>query len=375
MDMPWIDRLDRVTSPEALRRELAESVRVFSPRLPESLAIVGAGPEGERLADLCRNLGIRVMGLADDNPSLAGRVVGGLAVRSFHDLLGLDRSVPVVVATNRPRAPMRRLRGAGFENVVPFVLLQVLAPEQFPPHPFHLDLLERTWAERHALRTLAERLADPESKKVLDAAVGFRLTCEPEVPAPLVRTSLYDPPPGLDLPDDAVFVDAGAFRGDTVRDFMRDTKGRFGRIIAVEPDQGSARALAETYAEEPRVEVHPVGLHLHDGELSFSATASRSTRVDGSGAVTIPVRALDNLLSGERVDFIKMNIEGAEADALEGARNTIARWRPALAISIYHKPDDLVRLPALMADMLPGCKLFIRQYEAALVETVAWALP
>ena len=85
------------------------------------------------------------------------------------------------------------------------------------------------------------------------------------------------------------------------------------------------------------------------------------------------VIALDELLAGERATFIKMNIEGAEIDALYGAQNTIRRWLPKLAISVYHRPTDLWRIPQLVRELSDKYDLFLRQHDGGVIETVLYA--
>ena len=72
--------------------------------------------------------------------------------------------------------------------------------------------------------------------------------------------------------------------------------------------------------------------------------------------------------------FIKMDIEGAELEALKGSREIIQRYRPRLAISAYHKKEDLVELPLYIKELVPEYKLYIRHYSNAGVETVLYAV-
>jgi hypothetical protein len=69
-----------------------------------------------------------------------------------------------------------------------------------------------------------------------------------------------------------------------------------------------------------------------------------------------------------------MNIEGAEIDALCGARSTIKRWMPKLAISVYHRPSDLWRIPRLVRELGPHYDLFLRQHDGGVIETVLYAI-
>jgi hypothetical protein len=70
-----------------------------------------------------------------------------------------------------------------------------------------------------------------------------------------------------------------------------------------------------------------------------------------------------------------MNIEGAEQEALRGAAESITRWRPKLAISAYHRARDLWQIPALVREIHAGYRLFLRQHDGGVIETVLYALP
>ncbi len=86
------------------------------------------------------------------------------------------------------------------------------------------------------------------------------------------------------------------------------------------------------------------------------------------------VRKLDDVLKGERVTFIKMDIEGSELAALKGAANTIRSQKPKLAICIYHSPQDMLNIPIYIKSLVPEYKIYIRHYTDMMLETVCYAV-
>ena len=92
-----------------------------------------------------------------------------------------------------------------------------------------------------------------------------------------------------------------------------------------------------------------------------------------SGVNRIPVDSIDNVCSGDKVTFIKMDIEGSEMEALKGAENVIKRDKPRLAICIYHKPEDLYEIPFWVKETVPEYKLYIRHHSNLQNETVLYA--
>jgi FkbM family methyltransferase len=342
----------------------------------QSLAIVGAAPEGRRLARICRACSIRIDAIVDDDPAKTGLVVEGVSIAPVQTLSDLPRSTPVAIASNRVLRVTQRLRGLGFETVVPFAMLQVLAPDVFPPHMFYDNLLDDLWTHRADVQALHDRLADDRSRQVLDAVIGFRRTLDPAVLQPvLTEHDLYAPEGLFEFGNDEVYVDGGSYDGDTIRTFIDRVHGRFADIYAFEPDPVTFAKLQANFRDEPRV--HPIhaGLHSHGGSLRFRDDASRGAIFAADGEIEMPVTTIDDVLGDRRLSYIKMNIEGAEIDALRGGRNAIGKWQPRLAISVYHRASDLWRIPQLVLELNPDYQLYLRQHDGGIIETVLYALP
>ncbi len=342
----------------------------------QSLAIVGAGPEGQRLARLCAARNIRIDAIVDDDPAKSGMIVGGRRVAPVESLTGLSKSTAVIIASHRVLRVTRRLRDLGFKTVVPFAMLQVLAPNIFPPHMFYDNLLEDLWKHRSEYEALHDRLADDRSRQVLEAVIEFRRTLDPAALQSVVSEhDLYAPDGLFEFADNEVYVDGGSFDGDTIRSFIERVHGRFDAIYGFEPDPVTFAKLKSNFSNEPRV--HPIhaGLHSHAGTLRFRDDASRGAIFADDGEIEMPVTTIDEVLGERRLTYVKMNIEGAEIDALKGGRNAIRKWQPRLAISVYHRASDLWRIPQLVLELVPDYRLYLRQHDGGIIETVLYALP
>ena len=204
-----------------------------------ALAIVGAAPEGQRLARICEAGGIRIAAIVDDDPAKQKSVVAGVPVAPVQALASLPKSTPIVIASHRVLGAAQRLRGMGFTTVVPFATLQVLAPDIFPPHMFYENLLGDMWTNRSEIQALHDRLADDRSRQVLDAVVGFRRTLDPAVLQPVfTEHDLYAPEGLFEFADDEVYVDGGSYDGDTIRSFIERVHGRFRRHLCLRAGPG-----------------------------------------------------------------------------------------------------------------------------------------
>lgn len=337
------------------------------------LIIVGAAGEGVRLAQICSTLGVRVLAVADDDPKKLGQVVAATQVVAVDSLHQQPKSVPVVIASHRALLPTRRLREMGFATVLPLMALQVMDPARFPPHMFHAGLLEDLVENLGQYERLAELLADDFSARVLAAVIRYRLDGDPEVLSAITEWELYGPGALLSYGDDEVYVDGGTFDGDSIRLFMNRVGGKFDRIIGFEPDPATFRRLRDNFADEPRVEPINAGLHARAGTLKFDDAGTRGSILSDSGTISVPVMGLDELLKGDRVSYIKMNIEGAEIDALEGARQAIKKWSPKLAVSAYHYPDHLWKVPFKISELDSSYRIHFRQHDGGIIETVCYA--
>jgi FkbM family methyltransferase len=342
------------------------------------IAIIGAAPEGERLATICRQQGIVIAAIVDDDAEKLGRKICDTTVEASAKLDGLDRSVPVVIASHRVLGATQKLRAEGFSTVLPFAALQILAPQVFPPHMFYDGWLTDVWENKDQYRWLSGALGDDWSRQVLDAVLNYRMSAEPEFLAPVLdkgrhHQGLYHPVGLFECDEHEVYVDAGAFDGDSLTWFKERVADRYDRIIAFEPDPKTYVRLTKNFNGDERIQAINAGLHRKKAVLRFRDDASRGAIFAEDGEISMNVIALDELLAGERATFIKMNIEGAEIDALYGAQNTIRRWLPKLAISVYHRPTDLWRIPQLIREFSDEYDLFLRQHDGGVIETVLYA--
>jgi FkbM family methyltransferase len=375
-----LSRLENVRSVDELIAGVSEHNNGLDPRRFSQIAIVGAAPEGQRLAKICRQHGIRIAALVDDDPAKVGTSVDGTIVGPSSRLDALEPTVPVIIASHRVLGAILRLRASGHSVVFPVAALQILAPEIFKPQMFYDGWLQDLVDNKQQYGDLNAGLADDRSRKVLDAVLCYRLTADPEFLEPVIDSGryhqgLYHPAGVFECDDHEVYIDAGAFDGDSLKWFKDRVGGRFDRIVAFEPDPTTYARLAKNFAGEDRIETVNAGLHRTKAVLRFRDDASRGAIFTEDGEIAMDVVGLDEFLAGDRATFIKMNIEGAEIDALYGAQDTIRQWLPKLAISVYHRPSDLWRIPAIVRDFSAEYELFLRQHDGGVIETVLYAVP
>lgn len=183
----------------------------------------------------------------------------------------------------------------------------------------------------------------------------------------------------FDLPylphiEDEVFVDAGCYDGGSVRNFIKWCGGKYREIFAFEPDVQCYKKCREALMDVPGLHLESRGLWESESKLFFSAKGDSTSKILESGSECIETVRLDDVVGDKKVSFIKMDIEGAEREALLGSADTIRRCHPKLAICVYHKPQDIWEIPALILDLNPDYRLYIRHYSLYAPDTVLYAI-
>jgi len=169
-----------------------------------------------------------------------------------------------------------------------------------------------------------------------------------------------------------VFVDVGSFDGYTSKEFIKKCPF-YDAIHIVEPDPTNMEQAKSKLIQYEKIKYHKFGASDTTKTLYFKSSGSSSSICD-DGDLCINVTRLDELIDTP-VSFIKMDIEGAEIPALKGASKLITKYKPRLAISTYHRVDDLWKIPKLVFSYYNGYKLYIRHYTEGVTETVLFFIP
>lgn len=225
---------------------------------------------------------------------------------------------------------------------------------------------------------MLKNLEDQPSRELLAKTVLYRVTLDDRYEMGINSGERQYFDHGLvSLKPDTVFVDAGGFNGDTLRDFLDVSKGEFSRYYFFEPVPTLLEA-AKSGIADARIDFLPCCLWDKNETVVFGECASNSMSghiVEEDDGLRVQAVSLDDFLEGKPVSFIKMDIEGAEMKALQGAKHTIEACCPVLAISAYHMPDDLTEIYKFCKS-IGGYRLYLRTTECNLdYELVLFAIP
>jgi len=145
------------------------------------------------------------------------------------------------------------------------------------------------------------------------------------------------------------------------------------KIYLFEPMTDNMIKAKENLKDSSLIEFIKSGLSNFSGDVFFNEDDASSS-ISEIGTTKIKVDYIDNIVD-EKVDFIKLDIEGAEQDAIEGAKNTIKNYQPILAICIYHKAEDWYKIPEQVLDIYSDYKIYMRHYMEGIFETVMYFIP
>jgi FkbM family methyltransferase len=315
-------------------------------------------------------IGKRLDFCCDSNPANWGQTFCGARCLSPQELLELKNDCVVFVTIGNFRPVVDQLMAAGFQAVHLI---------------YKYDLVNSDFLDRQDLAAVARNLSrarlllgDDKSLRVFDAIVqrvvgGGR---DPQLMAAICEGDQYFPSDIVTLTDREQFVDIGAFDGDTVTDFVRRTEGRFDHVYAFELDRINYGHLQENVARLPNADrIRAFNLGIWDSEQDVTYSVGQSQSTVGSGEAVGHVVPLDAALRGDSVSFIKIDIEGAEPQALQGARGIIATQKPTLAVCVYHHFSHLWQIPLFIHDLLPDHRIFLRHHTRLEYETVCYAVP
>ncbi|NVN88997.1 MAG: FkbM family methyltransferase [Desulfuromonadales bacterium] len=374
------------------------------------VVLFGAGSAGKELYPILQWHGVNPVCFCDSNPLREGELYCGLPIISLADLRQKHTNSLIVVTSGAYGDQIKQqLVDAGFNAE------RVLIISNSEAICYYTHLAQWHWSDEdllaHAddLQKVYSLLADDKSRDIFVTRIAlfvrgadfqsYRDFISKLSDARNVQ-GMNDSEAYLQfnndlirLADDELFVDGGAFTGDSTLEFIKAVKKQqatYCKIICFEPDTRIFAELQRSTTQINNILLRPFGLWSHATTLSFADSnilKPGSTRIVSendsnedlsdkrSEVLKIPTTCIDEELPSAQVTLIKMDIEGAEIEALNGARKTIARCNPRLIISAYHRRNDLFEIPLLIHEMMPTCKLYFRHFSNNFGETTLFAIP
>lgn len=355
---------------------LQESIPDFS-----NIALFGAGTMGLNTLVRLRSVNITPRAFIDDTPEKQGSFIEGIPVYSrFEAASVLGADITVIVTILNPKLPYPKaaklLADANLTGVSVMLLCWA-----FPA--LFCDILNTAppfvmLEHREDIKRVRKIWADDVSKISFDQQLLWRLTLDfTYLPVAHLDDIYFPSDLDLQLAHGVNFIDAGAYDGDSAMQFMQHVKEDFGQIVAIEPDPISFAKLEKSlapYIDQRQARCFNMGLGGEVATLRFNATGDMSASLDDDGNFLVQINPLQFFLPETKPLYIKFDIEGAEWPTLTASRDIIVNRDPKLAISIYHDPRDLWRIPLLIHEYLPDKKLYLRAHGVDGTDVVLYAL-
>jgi FkbM family methyltransferase len=286
-------------------------------------------------------------------------------------------AVSIVTA---PYVPIERsLRDHGFDDVVPFY---DIAESFRAEHPLSNGWFAPALTSRDqaSIAKVLANWSDDESRAHHLGFLAWRRLREEWTfdAAPVVTGNrFFIPEVTRVLRDDETFVDAGAHHGSVINTLIKQTRGAFAGIAAIEPDAANRAKLDDNLdawlKQDPRVAVYDCALGETEGVAAFREGLGYASQLSLLGQTQVAVRPLDAL--GLSPTFLKLHLEGGELAALKGARQTLLSSRPIVAATVYHNADGIWQTPLWLMETLPDYQFLFRCHSWCGTGAVVYAVP
>ena len=345
-----------------------------------NIYIYGAGKYGKSLLKSLLKMNVKFGGFLDKNRN--DEVDGYCCVRLSDPECNKCKNTSDVVILigihNRDTDPYQiksELNKLGFKNVYTPVEYYHELPEGVD-NPYWLAKSE---FYKKNIDNISYVYSKIENKKVFIDILKYRLGYTNALKF-AKSYAQYRPDPILKNIEYSNFVDAGAYNGDTIQDFILSGINII-NYYAYEPNLNNYTELASSLKEYNfKKYLFPAALSNINGQAKFQSDGESSNCAQlikkGEAYVTVPLIKLDDSLQGVDIDFIKMDIEGLEKSAILGAIKILKDQKPVLGICVYHKPDDLLTILQLIENILPEVyKYYLYQHELNTFEIVLYAIP
>ncbi len=356
-------------------------------KLVEKIVLYGAGSAGIAFLHYLQDVNIWPICFADANPEKWGRKCEGLQIidyRTIPDVVGADALVIICINTDGIKycksfdEALRKgghkgvhlqLRKCGCENIIDYTFFRRYR-ELFHGDPYNLPscsdvrLMEKKESD---IAKAYSVLADDESKEIYLKILRFRMIDDTiDIPT-IAQDKQYFEYDFFEKSEEEGLVDCGAFNGISLKAFLKEHNNVFKHYYGFEPDISNYKKL-ETYIEElpydisNKINIYNQAVFDKNSVQKMYSLEGPGSFLSATGDTKIKTVMIDDVVDPEKVTYIKMNIEGAELKALEGAKKTIQLRTPNLAIAGYHKTWDLWEIPLLVHQMYGGYRIYLRSY-------------
>ena len=334
--------------------------------------IWGGGPVAKRTAIWYENNGIAIKGfLIGQDYYSEGEIIGGRQTFCLETFISnLDREINVIYCIGRNLKYEINLIDS--DRIKNFIIADFSAA--FAIEDAELNVWDNSfwYSNKNAIMDIRNGFFDEESKKAFDEWIYQKRTSINW--KPYSNQTQYFEPGVIKFHENETFVDVGGYEGETTIEFFKQSQNISNTsAIILEPEKANCDIIKEAFSRKTNIKIMPYGAWSKYQKIAISSDGSNSTLGHGDGFVECDT--LDHLLKDEYPTYIKMDIEGAELEALKGAEKTIKRATPKIAVCVYHKKKDVINIIEFLKGIVPTYNYFFRSYRSEGIEAVLYAIP
>lgn len=314
------------------------------------ILLYGTGNGADKILDELQRLSVKVSGVFASDGFVRKREFRGFPVISYSQAKEKFGDFLVLTAFGSSRKDV-------IDNILMISKERELYSADVPVYGD--EIFNRAFYEKHIdeINEVRDMLCDELSKKVFDNTVKFKLTgnvdlllaCQTE------KDEAYKNV--LRLGNNEIYMDLGAYDGDTIREFLNHTGG-YEKIYAVEPNGRNFKKLCKNTSELKNTELFNICVSDKTDYELLPKNGGRS--ILGKANQRAESDTVDNILNGKRVTYIKFDVEGFESKAIDGTAETIKNYKPKMLVSCYHRSEDIFALALKVKKIRPDYKVYIR---------------
>lgn len=379
----YLDRLLEILNEDYQSAVIRENT-AFDQSFSSSTSVIilfGAGNLGRKILQKLRQYGEKKFYFSDNNQKIWGAQIDDTLVLSPEEAakkFGKDalfiNTIWNPYSSHQFVNTQRQLFDLGCKNVIHFFSIFWKYPVDFLPDCY-IDLPSKLINNKDQLLNTYSLWSDTESQRTYVTQLEWRIL-ENFTGLPAKSNEIQYFPDLFRLIPDEVFVDCGAYNGDSIDQFIAQSDDKYEKIFAFEPDPDNFNKLDELFHNQTdKIILHQKGVGEKNEMLQFSASGTASSKINNNGNLSIETVKLDDILLDEAPTFIKMDIEGAELSALLGSKKIITKYHPILAICIYHKQDHIWEIPNLITSFYDRYHFYMRAHQNEGWDVVCYAIP
>jgi FkbM family methyltransferase len=346
------------------------------------VVLYGTGDGADKVLARLAETGVPVSGIFASDEFVRGQQFHGFTVQTYSELLTLREEIIVLIA---------------FASELPDVMERFYklasVHETYAPHvPVFSgeETVTAAWIKKYEreLQTVYERLADAVSRETFASVLNYKLSGKLSYLQACTTNRTEDMRTIFAFGGEETYLDLGAYNGDTVQEFLQLTRGRYKKIVALEPDPKNFKKLTDFVRQNElkHITCLQAGVWNDCGSLELTGNGGRQStfwEADRSGFATQPlsqtcsmkkkikkqqvtVVSVDAVLGNDHADYMKFDVEGVEKEALEGAAGHLVPdgngALPKLLVAAYHHDEDIFALPLLLWKLQPEYKIYLRKH-------------